>query len=463
MEYDNYNDDYDIVGECESSTIYKFPQSNKDKKYFDVKLVDSTIGHISEIFDYKEIALEKVIGFFRKKYEVLESTISFYLSNIIQFKMNEFFNKKKYEIVDRFWVTKGTIIEEPKMIIENFELDKTFVLYKKAFIFLENKKTKDKVVVQTTPNYDGTLQHYTVYKHENPKDFWEEWIQYGKDNNLYKNKKITPSCKFLTLNEKTNWNSIVLPDKIKKVIKRNVNNLYKNRNILAKNNISIKRGIILCGKPGTGKTMICKVLVNEMKMTVLYILPSDIRTTNDVSRICEMAKDLSPTLLILEDIDYITEDREPGGDSHFCIELMNRMDGLEEEFSNVITIATTNMIQKVEKAIKNRPGRFDKVIEIPVPGEEEREKMIKLFTKYFKLDKDIDIKDMVSETEGLPGAYIFHIAEYSAILAIEDKSIDGNEIAIVKQKHFNEAIAEVKDKKFGCGSEYVPKRRIGFE
>ena len=92
----------------------------------------------------------------------------------------------------------------------------------------------------------------------------------------------------------------------------------------------------------------------------------------------------------------------------------------------------------------------------------ERKKMIEMFTKNFKLHKDVDIKAIVKETEGMPGAFIFHISEYAAILAIEDKSMDKKDIAIVKQEHFNEAIEESKDKDFGCGSEYEPKEKMGF-
>lgn len=328
---------------------------------------------------------------------------------------------------------------------------------------MENKKTKERIALFTNPNYDGSMQNYSVFSLKKPKDFWEGWLSYSKKNNFYKSKKINPFCSFLELNKKTNWDSIIIEPKIKKVIKRNINNLYMNREVLAKNKISIKRGIILCGVPGTGKTMLCKVLANEMDMTIIYVLPSDIRRISDVSRICEMAKDLSPTLLILEDIDYIAEDREFGdtGDN-LCIELMNRMDGLQEEFKNVITIATTNMIDKVEKAIKNRPGRFDKVIEIDVPAINERKKMIEVFTKNFKLHKDVNIKKIVKDTDGLPGAFIFHISEYAAILAIEDGSMNKKDIAIVKQEHFEEAISESKDKDFGCGSEYEPKKLMGF-
>ena len=457
-----YSDGYDGYDEEMDSPGTKF--APKTRKYSEVKLAESTLGQISDVFSTDDLGLTKLRAFFdNKKYRSIDLNVSCYVHNILQFQLKNFLKSKKYKISDSFWVSKSSVIIEPKMGIAHSDPNKSFTLFKRAYIFIEHEKTKEKLVLFTMPNYDESMQNYSLFSLKDPKSIWEEWISYSKKNNFYKGKKINPFCGFLDLNTKTTWESIILTPKVKKVIQRNVNGLYKNREILAKNKISMKRGIILCGPPGTGKTMLCKVLANEMEMTIIYVLPSDISRICDVSRICEMAQDLAPTLLILEDIDYIAEDRDfSGHGGNLCIELMNRMDGLQEEFKNVITIATTNMIDKVEKAIKNRPGRFDKVIEIAVPGKEERKKMIEIFTKNFKLHKNIDIDAIVKNTDGMPGAFLFHIAEYAAILAIEDESIDKNDIAIVKQSHFEEAIEEAKDKEFGCGSEYEPKPQMGF-
>lgn len=211
----------------------------------------------------------------------------------------------------------------------------------------------------------------------------------------------------------------------------------------------------------TGKTMICKVLCQELPITVIYILPSDIREPSDVSRICGMASDLSPTLLVLEDIDYIAEDRSNGsGMAWMTIELMNRLDGLEE-MNGVITIATTNLIEKLENAVKNRPGRFDKVITIPEPDASCRKKMIQKFTEKFSI-KEVNVDALVKKTKGMLGSYIKHLCEYAAILAIEESSFDSEEIAIITEKHFEEALSEIKNKDFSVAPDYEPKRPMGF-
>jgi len=210
----------------------------------------------------------------------------------------------------------------------------------------------------------------------------------------------------------------------------------------------------------TGKTLICKILAKETPATILYVLPSHIKNIADIPRICKMAKDLAPTLMIIEDIDFIAEDREGSGDWS-VVEFMNHMDGLED-FNNVVTLATTNMMDKVEKAIKNRPGRFDRIVNIPLPDTEVREKMFQTFCRDFKLD-NVDIKDIAFKTDKLTGAYIKDLCITAALIAIQSKSITKAGKAIIKTKHFDEALDEIKNKDFTRLAETgFNKKAMGF-
>lgn len=208
----------------------------------------------------------------------------------------------------------------------------------------------------------------------------------------------------------------------------------------------------------TGKSLLCKILCKELNTTILYVLPSHIKSLESVSKLCEMAKDLSPALMIIEDIDYIAEDREDLNSNWLVIELMNRMDGIVD-FGDVVTLATTNLIDKVEKAIKNRPGRFDRVITINPPNEICREKMLKLFSKNFILE-DVDFNKIVEKTDKMSGAYIKEVCKTAAMIAIQTGSINENQMAIVKHKHFTDALKEIKNKDYTAIVE--PKKFVGF-
>lgn len=444
----------------------KFNATSIPEDIANIKFADSTLGDINFILSKKDRESSEIKSFLGEGYQSVGDDICFYTHNILQYNQEAFFKKEGYKKIRDFSLCEDTLTEA-KMSAISSDLDVTFLGYVQGYICYEGCKaaTKNKkLIVFIAKTYDGRSIFYTIFANSDSdeiKKIFDNWKSFAKENNFYKGKKIDGGCNFLKLNKDITWDNVILTDKVKAVIQRNVSGLYANRKILEKNGISIKRGIIFSGAPGGGKTLICKVLCQELPITVIYILPSDIREPSDVSRICGMASDLSPTLLVLEDIDYIAEDRSNGsGMAWMTIELMNRLDGLEE-MNGVITIATTNLIEKLENAVKNRPGRFDKVITIPEPDASCRKKMIQKFTEKFSI-KEVNVDALVKKTKGMLGSYIKHLCEYAAILAIEESSFDSEEIAIITEKHFEEALSEIKNKDFSVAPDYEPKRPMGF-
>jgi len=137
---------------------------------------------------------------------------------------------------------------------------------------------------------------------------------------------------------------------------------------------------------------------------------------------------------------------------------MNKLDGIEE-MNGVITLATTNLVDKVETAIKNRPGRFDRVINIPLPDIDLR---IEMFKKFLN-NADVDYEVVAEKAEKLSGAYIKEICQTAKLLAIVNGDIDSNNLAIVNDDYLLEAITEMSDKDFSQVKKYIPKNKIGFE
>jgi len=399
-------------------------------------------------------------SFFKdKSIFIIASDCPAYSHNLLQFNMNGFFTSEGFSKECDFSIRDEEFITQSRKSQVQYDNEKFFDAYFEAYLFYKNKKDK-KICVKIDKRYSSNTFYYEFFSTEENCDLFLKWKDYSKENNFYKGKKLNADCSFLQLNNDIEWDDIILEPAIKTVIQNNIEKLFSVSDILKKNAIQLKRGIILSGCPGTGKTLVCKVLSKELKTTVLYVLPTHIQSRNDIATICDMAKDLAPTLLILEDIDYIAEDRE-SQNGWAVIDLMNKMDGLEG-FDNVITLATTNLITKVENAIKNRPGRFDRVITLDVPSHELKLKMFKKFTENLILDKTVDFSKIVKKTEKLSGAYIKDLCITAALIALYDNSMSKAQIIIVKQKHFIEALTEINNKDFSQAVSNRPSRVMGF-
>lgn len=368
------------------------------------------------------------------------------------------------------WETNYGYMDEipAQMTSMEYEPKKTMQVYKNATVFFEkkNKDSTERIVIHIQKNdHDGTFD-YDIYHQD--KHYFDEWTTLADQKNFYRGKKINASCGFLDLKQ-SSWEDVILSIDKKEIIKNSASGLFAHRALYKEFGVPVKRGVILHGPPGTGKTQVCKALANDASdHSVLYVMPSDFEPSRGgVRRIATMAQDLAPCLLIIEDIDFIAKDRSLGT-AGAVIELMNYLDGLEE-FGDIVTFGTTNHLDVIEDAIKNRPGRFDRLIEIGNPGLEEREAMILRFTSRFKMEgKDISkiAKSLALKMDRLSGAHIKDICNTAAAIAVRDGSIteaDGARSLVIKSKHFREALKEVSNKDFTSYYELQSKSKgLGF-
>jgi len=167
-----------------------------------------------------------------------------------------------------------------------------------------------------------------------------------------------------------------------------------------------KRGIMTHGVPGTGKTTLGKIVCNYSgDNTVIWITP-DLVNHDSVKLLYLLADFLSPVVLILEDIDLFTEDRAGvQGDTLRLGGLMNILDGINS-VPNSVTLATTNRLELIENALKNRPGRFDRVVPVPALSKSLRRKMLEDRLEDCHIDSEDTMKFMVKYTEGWTGAAV---------------------------------------------------------
>ena len=184
-------------------------------------------------------------------------------------------------------------------------------------------------------------------------------------------------------------------------------------------------GVLLYGPPGCGKTLLAKVLATESEANMYSINGPEImnkyygETEARLREIFKEAKDNSPSIIFIDEIDAIAPKREEVfGDveKRVVAQLLALMDGLTDR-GNVVVLGATNRPDSVDPALR-RPGRFDREIEISVPNIDGRIEILQIHTRGMPIGKDVDLEKLASELHGYTGADIKSLCRESAIKAI---------------------------------------------
>ena len=192
----------------------------------------------------------------------------------------------------------------------------------------------------------------------------------------------------------------------------------------------IPRGILLYGKPGTGKTLIAKAIAGEAGVPFISMSGSEFIEmfaglgASRVRKLFEKAKKLSPCIIFIDEIDAIGSRRTSNSGSETennqtLNQLLVEMDGFDTN-ETVIVLAATNRPEMLDKALL-RPGRFDRQITIPAPDLLGREKILKLHSQNKKFANDVDFRSIAGDTAGFTGAELANVLNEAAILATRNK------------------------------------------
>jgi hypothetical protein len=199
---------------------------------------------------------------------------------------------------------------------------------------------------------------------------------------------------------------VILPPETEKVVWDNTLRLFSRRPIYEKHGLALTRGVLLYGPPGNGKTMIGKRLARESGATFIWYTPT---SRNDVSitELFALARKVRPAIIFLEDLDFYAS-RRGGFLSGMLGELLAQMDGLKNN-DGIIVVATTNDVEAIEPALKDRPSRFDVVVEIGPPILEARRRILARWLS--RLPNAEQVQDWAaSASEGLSGAQVKELA-----------------------------------------------------
>lgn len=220
--------------------------------------------------------------------------------------------------------------------------------------------------------------------------------------------------------------------------------------LFAEIGIEPPKGVLLYGPPGTGKTLLAKAVANQTKATFIRVVGSEFvqkyigEGARLVREVFQLAEEKAPSIIFIDELDAIAARRtnsDTSGDREVqrtMMQLLAELDGFDPR-GDVKVIGATNRIDILDPAIL-RPGRFDRIIEVPMPTFEGRIQIFRIHTRKMKLAEDVDFKELARVTEGASGADIKAICTEAGMFAIRE------ERAKVTMMDFNKAIDKVLKK-----------------
>jgi ATP-dependent Clp protease adapter protein ClpS len=197
---------------------------------------------------------------------------------------------------------------------------------------------------------------------------------------------------------------VILPEATLKLLDRNVVSFVGSRPQLRRLGQSTRKGILLYGPPGTGKTHTIRYLASNLPgHTTLIITAAQVAL---LAQYMSLARLLQPAMVVIEDVDLIARDRDEMGpcEESLLNALLNEMDGLKQD-ADILFILTTNRPEQLEGALAGRPGRIDQAIEVPLPDDIGRRKLVQLYGTGLPLG-DAVVEEAAQRTKGVSAAFI---------------------------------------------------------
>jgi len=248
----------------------------------------------------------------------------------------------------------------------------------------------------------------------------KEWIDNFESNmirrNQYRGKCLYAEKETMFFKDvpRVSWDDVVLTEKAKKDIRLNTSDFLGNQKFVRAG--VNKRGLVMFGPPGTGKTSVVKAVFNDLDkkgVSRIYVTAESFRYMA-VSKLFEFLAYLGPTVLAFEDIDFMSGNRDNYTASNQLGDLLTNLDGMRKFGDPLVVIASTNKIEMLDTALSSRPCRFDRRIEIGLPD------AINLKAMYMK-HLGVDVGDeIISLSKDFTGSHVVETVNTAKILATND-------------------------------------------
>jgi ATPase family associated with various cellular activities (AAA) len=232
---------------------------------------------------------------------------------------------------------------------------------------------------------------------------------------------------------------VVLPDGVLENIERHIVEIGDYSRDLLSAGQHLKRGLLLHGPPGTGKTHTVRYLTGRLADTTVILLTG--ASIRFIDQAAALARRLQPSMVVLEDVDLVAVDRDytPGGNP-LLFSLLDAMDGVGAD-ADVTFVLTTNRADILETALADRPGRIDLAVEIPRPDSRCRERLLQVYAADLSLDADLD--PVVAGTEGVTASFIKEMIRRTVLVSLRA----GERPPVLRDSHFSEVLSEMNSER----------------
>jgi len=209
---------------------------------------------------------------------------------------------------------------------------------------------------------------------------------------------------------------LILPAETFADVRRQVVGVARNSDRLRAAGQHLKRGLLLYGPPGVGKTHTVRYLTSELSGTTIIQLTGE--TLGGIRDACSIARTLQPAMIVVEDVDLIAQERDHyDGSAPLLFTLLNEMDGLDED-ADVTFLLTTNRADLLEPALASRPGRVDQAVRIDVPDREARRRLVELYRGALEVDLS-RLDSVLDQTDGVTASFLKELLRRAAVIAAD--------------------------------------------
>jgi transitional endoplasmic reticulum ATPase len=273
-------------------------------------------------------------------------------------------------------------------------------------------------------------------------------------------KDVQPSAMREVLVQRPNvrWEDVGGLQQIKEELEEAIEWPLKHADLFAEADVKPPKGILLYGPPGTGKTMIAKAVAATSEANFISIKGPELiskwvgESEKGVREVFRKARQAAPCVIFFDELDAVAPKRGGSeGDSHVTerviSQMLTEMDGLED-LKGVVVIAATNRPDIIDEALL-RPGRFDRILEVPPPDKDARKQILQIHIRKKPLGSDVNLDRLVEMTYGMTGAEIAAIVNAAAMTAIKEHVTQKGSKLKISMKHFESAFGKIKTKKSG--------------